>query len=137
MFRTVVVGASDSEGSARAFERALDMVRTSGGTLHIVTALGRKETPAPYLPAELRYTEAGAGGSDWLLAQLRSRAAKDDVRVETHPVLAGPGEAIVRIATEERADLVVVGSSSARGHRHLGDVPKAVMDAAPCAVLVV
>ena len=52
-------------------------------------------------------------------------------------MLADPGEAIVRVATEAQADLVVVGSSSAHGHRQLGDVPKAVMDAVPCAVLVV
>ncbi len=137
MFRTVVVGATDSEGSARAFERALDVVRSSGGTLHIVTALARKEEPAPYLPSEFRYTEAGAGATDWLLSQLRTRAVESHVQVETHPVLAGPGEAIVRVATESHADLVVVGSSSAHGHRQLGDVPKTVMDAAPCPVLVV
>jgi nucleotide-binding universal stress UspA family protein len=137
MFRTVVVGATDSEGSARAFERALGVVRSSGGTLHVVAALDRKEKAAPYLPAEFRYTDAGAGATDWLLGQLRTRATECDVEVVTHPVLADPGEAIVRVAAGAQADLVVVGSSSPHGHRQLGDVPKAVMDAVSCAVLVV
>jgi nucleotide-binding universal stress UspA family protein len=137
MFENVVVGASDSEGSARAFRSALEVVRTSGGALHIVSALRPKEEPAPYLPAEFRYTDAGAGSTDWLLAQLRTEAAKDGVEVVTHPVLADPAEAISRVAAQTDADLVVVGSGSSHGHRRLGDVPKAVMDTVPCAVLVV
>ena len=137
MFRNVVVGASDSEGSERAFRRALDVIRASGGTLHIVSALPHKQQPPPYLPSEFRYTDAGASGTDWLLHRLRHEAAGRDVEVETHAVLADPGPAIARVAAESHADLVIVGSGSAHGHRRLGEVPKAVMDTAPCAVLVV
>jgi nucleotide-binding universal stress UspA family protein len=137
MFRNVVVGAHDSEGSARAFRRALDVIRSSSGTLHVVAALPSKEEPPPYLPPEFRYTEAGASATDWLLGQLRTEATEDHVHVETYAVLAEPAKAIARVAVQAHADLVVVGSGSANGHRRLGDVPKAVMDTVPCAVLVV
>jgi nucleotide-binding universal stress UspA family protein len=137
VLKSVVVGATDSQGSARAFQRALEVARASGGTLHVVSALAAREKPLPYLPEEFRYTEAGAGTADWLLGRLRAEAAADHVNVETHPVLADPAEAIARVAAAEHADLVVVGSGSAHGGRGLSGVPKAVIDTVPCAVLVV
>ena len=79
----------------------------------------------------------GAGATDWLLLQLKHAAAEAHVEAATHPVLDDPAAAITRVAAEERADLVVVGSGSARGRRCLAHVPKAVMDHVGCAVLVV
>ncbi len=139
MFETVVVGATDSEGATRAFRRALAVARTTGGTLHVVTAINGKgeAESAPWLPEEFRYTDAGAGATDWLLTQLAKEAADAEVQVTTHPVLDDPARAITRVATEEGADLVVVGSGSDHGARALSPVPKAVMDHAACPVLVV
>ena len=112
------------------------MTKASGGVLHVVCAC-RKEEPAPYLPEEFRYTDVGAGGTDWFLAQVCSNARAEGITVTTHPVLADPAEAITRVAAAEQADLIVVGSGAAHGTRHLSSVPKAVMDRAACAVLVV
>ena len=139
MFDTVVVGAADSEGATRAFRRALALTRETGGTLHIVAAIegkGESESP-PWLPEEFRYTQAGAGETDWLLTRLEKEAAGARVNVTTHPVLDDPVGAITRVATDEGADLVVVGSGSDHGARTLAHVPKAVMDKVGCAVLVV
>ena len=139
MFETVVVGAADSEGAAKAFRCALAVTRASGGTLHIVAAIdGKGEAEAaPWLPEEFRYTDAGASASDWLLTTLAKEAAVAHVKVTTHPVLDDPAGAITRVAADEGADLVVVGSGSAHGARTLAHVPKAVMDRVGCAVLVV
>jgi nucleotide-binding universal stress UspA family protein len=137
VFDTVVVGATDSAGARRAFDRALELAGATGGTLHVVTAIPRKSEPRPYLPEEFRYTDAGADGPDWLLGQLRARAAKVHVEVAAHPVRAHPADAIAQVAAEEHADIVVVGTGSSHGTRHLSRVPKAVMDRVPCAVLVV
>jgi nucleotide-binding universal stress UspA family protein len=137
VFDTVVIGATDSAGARRAFDRALELAGATGGTLHVVTAIPRKSEPPPYLPEEFRYTDAGADGPDWLLGQLRARAAKVHVDVAAHPVRAHPADAIAQVAAEEHADIVVVGTGSSHGTRHLSRVPKAVMDRVPCAVLVV
>jgi nucleotide-binding universal stress UspA family protein len=137
VFEHVVVGATDSEGGTRAVGRALDLVRASGGTLHVVAALAPKEGPAPYLPEEFRYTDAGAGQADWVLSQVRSQAGEVQVRVTTHPVLADPAEAITKVAAEERADLIVVGCGHRGDDRRLSGLDQAVMDRADCAVLVV
>jgi nucleotide-binding universal stress UspA family protein len=139
MFETVVVGAADSEGATRAFRRALALTQATGGTLHIVAAINSKKETAgtPWLPEEFRYTALGAGATDWLLARLKKEAVAAHVDVATHPVLDDPAGAIARVAADEGADLVVVGSGSAHGARRLAPVPKAVMDHVGCAVLVV
>ncbi len=137
MFEHVVVGATDSVSGTRAVRRALDLVQASGGTLHLVTALAAKEEPAPYLPEEFRYTEAGAGPADWALSQAKKRAEHARVQVTTHPVLGRPAEAMAKVAREEEADLIVVGCGHDGDARRLSAVDQAVMDQAACAVLVV
>lgn len=139
MFNRVVVGATDSEGAERAFRRALALTQATGGTLHIVAAIDSKTDTkeVPWLPEEFRYTAFGAGAADWLLSRLQKEAAAADVDVATHPVLDDPAGAIARVAADESADLVIVGSGSSHGARRLAHVPKAVMDHVGCAVLVV
>jgi nucleotide-binding universal stress UspA family protein len=139
VFDSVVVGAADSEGAERAFRRALALTQATGGTLHIVAAIDRKSDTktVPWLPEEFRYTAFGGGAADWLLTRLKKEALDAQVDVATHPVLDDPARAIARVAADEGADLVVVGSGSAHGARRLARVPKAVMDHVGCAVLVV
>ena len=75
--------------------------------------------------------------ADELLAQLRSLASESSARVRSHPLQSDPVEAIARVATEEGADLIVVGSRELGGSRRLSDVSRGVMARAECAVLVV
>ena len=44
MFETVVVGADGSPTAGKAFQYALELVKVSGGTLHIVLAYKRSAT---------------------------------------------------------------------------------------------
>jgi nucleotide-binding universal stress UspA family protein len=118
LFENVVVGAADSESGARAVRRAVEVARTSGGTVHIVTAF-RQE------PVEE------------LLDGFRRLASHTPVRVQTHPVRSDPVEAIARVAIEQEADLVVVGAHGGERSRRLSSVPQGVMDRVECAVLVV
>jgi nucleotide-binding universal stress UspA family protein len=118
MFENVVVGAADTKSGARAVTRAVEVARTSGGTVHIVTAF-RGE------PVEDE------------LDGFRRLAAGATVRVRTHPVCADPVEAITKVASDERADLIVLGTRGDPGARRLSSVPQGVMDSVECAVLVV
>jgi nucleotide-binding universal stress UspA family protein len=136
VFDNVVVGATDSAGGIRALRRAIAVVRASGGTLHIVTALGRRQPRLPEASAELR-RGTGVGPAGSLLAKLRDMAVSESVRVQTHPAYSDAAAAITRVAAEENADLIVVGSKVSNGTRQLAHVPKAVMDRAACPVLVV
>ena len=71
------------------------------------------------------------------MAELRQIAALESLHVEPHPVASDPADAITRVAAEEDADLIVVGSKTDHSTPHLSSVPKAVMDWAACSVLVV
>jgi nucleotide-binding universal stress UspA family protein len=137
MFENVVVGATNSATSTRAVRRAIEVARASGGTLHIVTAFRSKRARRTDGSDDRRDGGSPADSVELLLAEFRLMALSESVPVETHPVSSDPAEAITRVATEENADLIVVGSKSARGARQLSDVPKAVMDRADCAILVV
>jgi nucleotide-binding universal stress UspA family protein len=118
MFDSVVVGAADSEAGVRAVRRGAELAGASGGTVHIVTAFRGEPVEA-------------------LLTRFRSLASEAPVQVRTHPVQSDPVEAITRVAVEEGADLIVVGSRGNRGSRRLSSVPQGVMDRVECAVLVV
>ena len=55
-----------------------------------------------------------------------------------HAASGAPEDAIVRIAEQEQADLIVVGNRGMKGARRLlGSVPNAIAHKAPCSVLIV
>jgi nucleotide-binding universal stress UspA family protein len=137
MFENVVVGASDSEGGTRAMRRAVEVARVSGGTLHVVAAYRRKRRGRPGLSDGSGDLDTGSNPAEVLFSGFRLMAARESVPVELHPMVSDPVEAITRVAAEEEADLIVVGSGGVDGTRRLSSVPKGVMDAAECAVLVV
>jgi len=135
MFENVVVGATDSEGAVRAVRSAIEVARASGGTLHLVMATRRRRRMT--VVHDRRTQDIGLDPTESLLAEFERMAAQESVRVQTHPLFSDPVEGMTKVAAAEDADLIVVGSASAQGGRRLSAVPKAVMDLADCAVLVV
>ena len=137
MFDIVVVGADQSVVARHAVEHAAELVRATGGTLHIVGAYKPHPASLEDLPDEFRYTMSSPGSADELLAELANVVLSRGVEAVTHAVDAGPAEALVRVAHQEGADLIVVGNKSSHaGRRALGSVPNAVANDAPCAVLI-
>ena len=136
MFETVVVGADGSDTAAEAVRVAIGLTKLTGGKLHIVTA---------YKPQQLR-SPAGEEFSDSLrsgdlaqsvLADLASRARTAGVDVKTHLKDDDPADAICEVATQVKADVIVVGNKGMAGLRRvLGSVPNSVAHQAPCAVLI-
>jgi nucleotide-binding universal stress UspA family protein len=136
VFETVVVGADGSATAAEAVRQAIGLVKLTGGRLHIVTA---------YKPQQLR----SAAGEEFakslntgdiaasVLADLASRARTSGVEVETHQRPGDPADAICEVATQVKADVIVVGNKGMTGVRRvLGSVPNSVAHEAPCAVLI-
>ncbi len=136
MFETVVVGADGSDTAAEAVRVATELVKLSNGNLHVVTA---------YRPQHLR-SEAGGEFSDSLtsgdvaesvLADLASRARTSGVAVDTHLKNGPAADVICEVATQVKADVIVVGNKGMTGVRRvLGSVPNSVAHQAPCAVLI-
>jgi nucleotide-binding universal stress UspA family protein len=138
MFATIVVGTNWSETAEVALVKALELARTSGGRLHVVTA----SPPSPP-PASGSSAGASAGASigpdfqaDVVLEQTLERLGASDVEVRQHTSTAGPGEAILAVAAEVGADLIVVGNKGMH-RRVLGSIPNTVSHRATCDVLIV
>jgi nucleotide-binding universal stress UspA family protein len=138
MFTTVVVGTNWSETAEVAFAKALELAREGGGRLHVVTA-------NPQSPPPASGRSAGASGShslgpdfhaDVVLEQTLERLGGNDVDVRQHTVTAEPGEAILAVADQVGADLIVVGNKGMH-RRVLGSIPNTVSHRATCDVLIV
>jgi nucleotide-binding universal stress UspA family protein len=138
MFTTIVVGTDWSDTAEVAFVKALELARSSGGRLHVVSA-----SPASRPPAAGR--SSGASGSrtlgpgfqaDVVLEQTLERLGAGDVDVQQHTETAEPGDAILSVAERVGADLIVVGNRGMH-RRVLGSVPNTVSHRASCDVLIV
>ena len=139
MFETVVVGADDSPTAAEAVRQAIELVKLTGGRLHIVTAYKPQQllTSGPGEMDSLLKSLGSHHLADSLLADLRSRARVAGVDAEIHPLTGAPADAICQVAAEVKADLIVVGNKGMTGVRRiLGSVPNSVAHQAPCAVLI-
>ncbi len=136
MFETVVVGADGSDTAAEAVRVAIGLVKLTGGQLHIVTAYKPQQLRSP---AGEEFTKSLSSGdlAQSVLADLASRARTGGVEVETHLKDAAPADAICEVATQVKADVIVVGNKGMAGLRRvLGSVPNSVAHQAPCAVLI-
>jgi len=134
VFETVLVGADASDTAAEAVRQAIELVRLTGGRLHIVSA---------YRPQHL--SASGTDGHDLatgdlansVLADHASRAKAAGVTAETHARSGAAADAIIEVAEEIGADLIVVGNKGMAGvGRVLGSVPNSVAHRAPCSVLI-
>jgi nucleotide-binding universal stress UspA family protein len=137
MFNIVVVGADDSPTARRAIEAAAEIVRMSGGVLHLVTAFDIKSRSESSLPSEFR--NLGTDGEAEAALQSLSFVAKNlGVDPVLHLVAGDPPEVIVATADKLNADLIVVGNRGMKGARRvLGSVPNSVAHGANCSVVIV
>jgi nucleotide-binding universal stress UspA family protein len=138
MFQTVVVGADGSATAGEAFRCALELVKASGGTLHVVSAYKRSASSTQGLPDEFADGIESASSAATVLDDLASRARAVGVTAVTHALKEDPAESIVAVAQQQNADLIVVGNKGMKGVRRvLGSVPNDVAHKATCSTLIV
>ncbi|HVX22707.1 MAG TPA: universal stress protein [Acidimicrobiales bacterium] len=138
MFSTIVVGTDGSQTAKRAVAVAADLARQTGGRLHLVN--GYRDPADPGGTAELyratrsRWHEA----SEAVLEEAVDDPALDGLPVDRHSVVGGPTDALVAVAEEIGADLIVVGNRGLQGARRTAEsIPESVAHRAPCHVLIV
>jgi nucleotide-binding universal stress UspA family protein len=135
LYKTVVVGADDSATAREAVAVAADVARAGGGTLHIVSAFDEKALRTDHLPEEARYRVDNP--AEALRRSLVALVSEHGLEPVVHAAEGDPVDAIVRVAEEVGADLIVVGNKGMRGVRRvLGSVPNSVAHKAPCSVLI-
>ena len=130
MFETIVVGTNWSDSADVAFARALELARSNNAALHVVTA------HAPVVGGAAAPAAGPDFQSDIVLERALERLGAPDFEVRQHTSTAEPGQAIVEVAQEVGADLIVVGNKGMH-RRVLGSIPNTVSHRASCDVLIV
>ncbi len=140
MFQNVVVGITSSSVASRAVRLATEVAGASGGTVHIVAAVDTQQAPegkgVEGSGSRGGYRIRDTGLESGLLDHLREMANIARVPLSIHPASDAP-DAVIRVASQTDADLIVVGTRTKGGERQLPAVEQAWVDQSPCAVLVV
>ncbi|MCE7884353.1 MAG: universal stress protein [Actinobacteria bacterium ATB1] len=138
VYENVLVGTDGSPGSERAVAEAAELARDTGARLTIASSYARQD--AEFVPDQNSWHDTTAGRAEDHVLSARELAAGFGVVSHGRTVPASrPGTALVALAEEEEADLVVVGSVGMTGPRRfvLGSVPDHVAHHAHCDVLIV
>ncbi len=144
MFDRIVVGTDGSDTAAEAVRTAIALAKLSKAKLEIVSAY----EPVP--EQRLREESTGISGDvahsvnpredvQIVLGNAAAEAKKAKVEVVTHPREGDPADAILDVAEEHKADLVMVGNRGMTGAKRflLGSVPNKISHHAPCDVWIV
>ena len=140
---TIVVGVDGSANARRALEATVDCVQP-GGTIHVVTAFhlptaGQTSEVLRSLPQEFRDTYDPLATPRSYLGNAEAFLKTADIDAVGHFVEDHPAAAILQVAEEVDADLIVVGSRGlGRGTRFLrGSVSTRVAGHAKTSFLVI
>jgi nucleotide-binding universal stress UspA family protein len=145
MFRSIVVGTDGSDTAAEAVRRAGVLAQAFRADLHVVNAyrapamvLASTADPGVLPSVVLEWEAAAREDACRLLEDVAGALVGVGDSVTTHAVLAHPATAILSVAEQVGADLIVVGNRGMKGPRRvLGSVPNHVSHHADCDVLVV
>lgn len=141
-YQTVVVGTDGSDSSMRAVERAGQLASGPDAKLIVASAYipGGDDTRSADLLKDEGYKLAGNAPIYALLRDARDRAkAAGATHVEERAVQGAPVDALVELAEEVGADLLVVGNVGLNtiAGRLLGSVPANVARRSKTDVLIV
>jgi nucleotide-binding universal stress UspA family protein len=156
-YRTIIVGTDGSASSFRAVDRAAAVAAQDNAKLIVASAHlpteekgGWSRAPAPDRVTDPRAADALGGEGSYkvhgsapiyaILREARGRAEAAGARkVEERPIVGGAVDALVSLAKEVDADLLVVGDvglDTVAG-RLLGSVPATIARRAKIDILIV
>ena len=144
MFGRIVVGTDGSDTASEAIRQAIAIAKLSSAQLEIVSAYepisgDRLRDESAELPGDVQHTVNPREDVNLILENAAGEAKQADLEVITHPREGDPADAILDVAEENKADLIVVGNKGMTGAKRflLGSVPNKVSHHAPCDVLIV
>jgi len=136
----IVVGTDGSDTAAAAVRAATTLAKTFGQPLHVVCSY--RSPPVSDGFALTAGLAVPMGNDSWVAEVLDDAAAQvglSNVDVTTHAKVGSPAEAILDVADEVGADLIVVGNRGidSKSRFILGNVPSRVVHHATCSTFVV
>jgi nucleotide-binding universal stress UspA family protein len=144
MFDRIVVGTDGSETATQAVRTAIELAKMANAKLEIVSAYepvpqSRLREEGEGISGDVSYVVNPREDVSLVLDRAAAEAKKADVEVVTHPREGEPADAILDVAEEHRADLIIVGNKGMTGARRflLGSVPNKISHHSPCDVWIV
>jgi nucleotide-binding universal stress UspA family protein len=133
----IVVGTDGSDTAALAVTEAISLAKAFDKPLHIVAAY--KPSQPSGVPAEFADAMTPHSAVESLLAGEIARAKSAGVDAQSHARTGDAADAIIDVAEETEAALIVVGDRGiGRARRFvLGNVPSKVVHHSPCSTYVV
>jgi nucleotide-binding universal stress UspA family protein len=144
MFGSIVVGTDGSETASEAVRQSIELAKAVGAKVNLVSAFQpvgnqRLREERQQVPGDLAHTVGPREDVDATLAAAAKLAGQSGVEVETYARQGDPADAILDVAEESNADLIIVGNKGMTGAKRflLGSVPNKVSHHAPSSVLIV
>src|SRR3954454_4970827 len=107
--RSIVVGTDGSRDAELAIERAAEIAKPAGATVHLVTVVGHETFHEP-ISSSARMGEVDMGGiAEGVLARGARRLEAAGVEVVPHTREGDPPGAVLETANERAPDLIVAG----------------------------
>src|ERR671916_2958110 len=144
MFTSIVVGTDGSDTAGKAVQAATDLARQVGAALSLVSAYEpvpnqRLREEKREVPKDLEWMVNPREDVEATLQEAAESVEGAGVKVETFAREGDAADAILDVAEEQSADLIVVGNKGMTGAKRflLGSVPNKVSHHAPCSVMII
>jgi nucleotide-binding universal stress UspA family protein len=144
VFSSIVVGTDGSETATRAVREAVAVAKAMGATVELVSAYqqvpeARVRAEARDAPEDMQWAVHPRRAVEATLSDAASIATAEGVAANTYARQADPSDAILDVAEEQKADLIVVGNKGMAGAKRflLGSVPDKISHHAPCSVMII
>jgi nucleotide-binding universal stress UspA family protein len=144
MFGSIVVGTDGSETATEAVRQATELAGAIDAQIHLVSAFEpvgsqRLREERVEAPDDLQWMVNEREDVDATLREASEKIQEAGVKVETYARQGDPADAILDVAEEQGADLIIVGNKGMTGAKRflLGSVPNKVSHHAPCSVMII
>ena len=144
MFGSIVVGTDGSTTAQEAVRQAIELAQTVNATIHLVSAYepvseSRLSHERQQVPEDAQWMVNAREDVDAALKESAESLEEEGINVERYAREGDPADAILDVAEEKNADLIVVGNKGMTGAKRflLGSVPNKVSHHAPCSVLII
>ena len=139
MVHRIVVGTDGSDTAAKAVAEARDLAKAEGARVHVVTAFKAALGVEPITSSSTQDRVDMHKAADNVAARAAEQLTAAGVEVDFEAREGDPADVLIEVATEDDADLIVVGNKGMTGIGRflLGSVPNKVTHHAPCSVMVV
>ena len=144
MFKSIVVGTDGSDTATQAVRQAVELASSIGAKLEVVSAYepvaeSRVKDERRDAPEDLQWAINRREDVRATLDSVVALADENGVSANIYPRRGDPADAILDVAEEQSADLIIVGNKGMTGAKRflLGSVPNKVSHHAPCSVLII